>query len=174
MRTSLVICAAAALMAGPVSLLTMGGPATGAEPPASGGPAWDVAVTEAGVSLRLGAEKDIMHLSCTRNPAVMTAVVDGFKTVGSEERLTVGVGEDLFVFVADTAANRPPGVYAQAPISIPLLARLQKPGTLSAVYGAQDTGPLAQPPAKLVRQFAAACRRIAVETPPPSPTGVTR
>jgi hypothetical protein len=103
----------------------------------------------------------VTQLACARDPAVMTVTVDQFRAVGSEERLSFGVDDEPFVFVADPAASGPTGVEARASISEDLLRRLDGATTISASYGSQRLGPYMPPDPENARRFAAACRQIA-------------
>jgi hypothetical protein len=127
------------------------------------GLAWTTRVTGVGVSMTLTEANGapVMQLACTRDPAEMTLVVDRFRPVGSEDRLTLGVGEEPFVFVADLRTERPSGVEAAAPISEALLERLEAAQSVSAVYGAQQVGPHIPPDAEAARIFSSACRAVA-------------
>lgn len=139
-------------------------PAPVAEAPAPAaiqpGLSWGTASTGEGIALILSdaVGAPILRLGCIRNPAIMTLAVEGFTPIGSEERLTVGLDDDLFVFVA-SASGREPGVRAQADISADFLDRLEDATAISAVYGSQTVGPHMVPPAGLSAGFAAECRR---------------
>ena len=132
------------------------------EPEIRPGLSWSARVTGAGVSLVLSdaAGAPLLHLACVRDRAVMTAEVERFEPIGSEERLTLGVGGEAFLFVADPTAERPSGVQAEAPISAEFLARLEDANEVSAVYGAQTLGPHLPPDPGSAALFVSACRRI--------------
>ena len=132
------------------------------EPAIHPGLSWSARVTGAGVSLVLSdaAGAPLLHLACVRDRAAMTAEVHGFEPIGSEERLTLGVGGEPFVCVADPTAERPSGVQAEAPIRAELLARLEDANEVSAVYGAQTLGPHLPPDPESTALFVSACRRI--------------
>lgn len=103
----------------------------------------------------------LAQLACARDPAVMTVTVDPFRAVGSEERLSFGVDDEAFVFVADPTAAGPTGVEARGPIPEALLRRLEGATTISASYGSQTLGPYMPPDPENARRFAAACRQSA-------------
>jgi hypothetical protein len=132
--------------------------------PIGAGLLWGARVTGAGVSLLLldAAGEPLLHLACVRDRAVMTAEVFPFRAVGSEERLSLGVGGEAFVFVADPTAEREAGVQAEAPIDAELLRRLEDAREVSAVYGAQTLGPHLPPDPESTRVFVAACRSISL------------
>ena len=64
----------------------------------------------------------------------------GFEPIGSEDRLTLGAGDEAFAFVADLAAPGP-GVTASGRAEADLFARMARGEPVSAVYGAQRIGP---------------------------------
>lgn len=126
------------------------------------GLSWGARVTGAGVSLALfdPAGAPLLHLACVRDRAVMTLEVEAFTPIGSEERLSLGVDDEPYVFVADPTAERPSGVQAEAPISGELLDRMEGAREVSAVYGAQTLGPHLPPDRESGELFVSACRRI--------------
>lgn len=77
----------------------------------------------------------------------MQVAVPGFERIGSEDRLTVGAGDEAFAFAADLQAPGE-GIVAGGAADADLLARLARGEAVSAVYGRQSVGPLqaAQPP----------------------------
>ncbi len=123
---------------------------------------WDAQTSGAGNSLTLfGAEGEpLLRLACVRDPAMMTVEVETFMPVGSEERLSIGVDDEPFVFVADPTAERPSGVRAEAPIFDDMLERMAAAREVSAVYGAQTLGPHIPPDRETTGRFVAACRQI--------------
>jgi hypothetical protein len=133
-----------------------------AEPEIRPGPSWASRVTGAGVSLLLfdAAGAELLHLACVRDRAVMTVEVAPFEAIGSEERLSLGVDGEAFVFVADPTAERASGVQAEAPIDAELLRRLEAATGVSASYGAQTLGPHVPPDPESAGRFVSACRSI--------------
>ncbi|MDO8901400.1 MAG: hypothetical protein Q7V15_08610 [Phenylobacterium sp.] len=129
--------------------------------PIAPGLTWAISATGEGNVLLLtdAAGAPVLRLGCLRNPAVMTLVVEGFTPISSEDRLTVGLDDELFVFVADLRTSRNTGVVAEAPVSADFLERLQTTSAVSAVYGAQQVGPYMPPPSDVAAGFAAECRR---------------
>ena len=157
-----ILCAAACDRAPAPEPAPDPAPPPAEEPGIRPGLSWSARVSGAGVSLVLAdaAGAPLLHLACVRDRAVMTAEVHPFEPVGSEERLTLGVGGEAFVFVADPTAERPSGVQAEAPIRADLLARLEDASEVSAVYGAQTLGPHLPPDPESAARFVSACRRI--------------
>lgn len=136
-----------------------------AQPPQAAiapGLSWAASASGEGAVLTLSDPEggDVLRLGCVRNPAAMTLTVAGFTPINSEDRLTVGLDDQLFVFVADLpASSAETGVVAQADVSTDFLERLQSANAISAVYGAQQLGPHIPPPADIAGTFAAECRR---------------
>lgn len=138
---------------------------TPAAAPAAGadaGLSWDMVSSGEGVGLVMtdadGGQR--LHLGCTRHPPRLVLVVNDFHPVGSEERLTVGLDEQLFVFVAEPTAPGA-GVRATSAVSADFLERLPRAAALGAVYGAQPFGPFRPPPQEMAASFAAECRQAA-------------
>lgn len=137
-------------------------PAPPSESAIAPGLAWAASASGEGAVLSLSdaAGAPVLRLGCIRNPAAMTLTVAGFTPISSEDRLTVGLDDQLFVFVADLqASSAERGVVAQADVSNDFLDRLQSASAISAVYGAQQLGPHMPPPADIAATFAAECRR---------------
>jgi hypothetical protein len=130
--------------------------------PVHAGLRWDAQTSGAGMSLTLldAAGEPLLRIACVRDPALMTVEVETFEPVGSEERLSFGVDDEPFVFVADPTAERPVGVRAEAPISDDLLERMTAAREVRAVYGAQTLGPHIPPDPETTGRFVAACRQI--------------
>lgn len=130
--------------------------------PTEPGLSWETVSSGEGVALIMtdpdGGQR--LHLGCTRHPPRLVMVVNEFHPVGSEERLTVGLDEQLFVFVAEPTAPGA-GVRATSAVSGDFLERLPRTATIGAVYGAQQFGPFRPPPQEMAASFAAECRQAA-------------
>lgn len=137
-------------------------PAESETPATEPGLSWENASRGDGPALIMRGPdgEQMLRLGCLHHRPRLTLQVDGFDPVGSEERLTFGLDEQLFVFVAEPTAPGP-GVSATAPVSADFLERLPRAATLGAVYGAQQFGPYRPPPNDLSMSFAAECRRAA-------------
>jgi hypothetical protein len=98
----------------------------------------------------------VERLSLACEAGEMKVAVPGFERIGSEDRLTVGAGDEAFAFAADLQASGD-GIVAGGATEADLLARLARGEPVSAVYGRQSVGPLqaAQPAA--LPAFAARC-----------------
>ena len=105
-----------------------------------------------------GAER--LRLSCRDDPAALHIVVPGFTPVSSEDRLTLGAGDEAFAYVADLDASAP-GVIGGGAIDADLMGRLARGEPLRAVYGAQTVGPLTAARPDDLAGFAERCRGLA-------------
>ena len=125
---------------------------------------WDLLSSGEGVALVLAGPDGarLMNLACLREPASLVLTIDAFSAILSEERLTFGLDDELYVFVAQPTSDRRRGVRATAPVSDAFLTRLSRANTVQAVYGAQSFGPYMPPPPDMARAFAADCAETRV------------
>jgi len=86
----------------------------------------------------------------------MQVTVPEFERIGSEDRLTVGVGDEAFAFAADLQAPGE-GIVAGGAPEADMLARLARGEPVSAVYGRQTVGPLQAARPATLPAFAAVC-----------------
>ena len=100
-----------------------------------------------------GAER--LQLACEGGD--LQIVVPGFRPIGSEDRLTIGAGDEAFAHVADLSAPGP-GVTGGGPVDADLLARLARGEAVRAVYGAQSVGPLTAASPRALAAFVERCR----------------
>lgn len=123
---------------------------------------WSNQVSGSGTALVLteGGGRPLLRIACVRDPSRMVIMAESFRPIESEERLSFGVDDEPFVFVAEPAKH-PSGVEATSPIHGDLLARLEGAQQVSAVYGAQDLGPYPPPDRDTTARFVGACREIA-------------
>ncbi len=105
-----------------------------------------------------GAER--LQLSCRDEPAALHIVVPGFTPISSEDRLTLGAGDEAFAHVADLDASGP-GVVGGGAIDADLMDRLGRGEPVRAVYGAQTVGPLTAARPDDLAGFAERCRGLA-------------
>ncbi len=100
-------------------------------------------------------------LDCLADPApVLRATVAGFEKIMSEDRLTVGAGDEAFALAADLSAAGP-GVTASGAIDRDLLRRIADGQPVRAVYGAQSVGPLEPADGIAPGSFVVRCRDLA-------------
>lgn len=97
-----------------------------------------------------------LRLICRRIPAEFVVQAPDVVPIGSEERFTLGFGEQLFTLVADVGSGLP-FVEARAPPTPELVAALRSGAPVAANYGATDLGPHPAPPADLAEAFARDC-----------------
>jgi len=157
-------------MRGPALIVLAGLALAGCKPAAAPAPApsaaarWAFGVGKNSVEMAwvtdaATAEAPI-SLVCARGEGLMV-VARAFRPIGSEERLTLGAGDDAFALVAGNVADPAATlVRATAPADELLLTAIASGRPISASYGAQRYGPIAAPPQALRRAFADTCRRL--------------
>jgi hypothetical protein len=146
------------------SQVTEEGPATAA-PPAPATPAtaatWSRLSSGEGEALRLEDNGELIALLvCRADGSGLHAGSDQLSPVMSEERFTVGAGDEAFTLVADLATPRPRGVQASGPIPADFLNRVEAGEPVTFNYGAHTLGPFPSIPAADARAFAGACRDL--------------
>jgi len=97
-----------------------------------------------------------LRIACRRNPRDLWVVVPSFRPIGSEERLSIGAGQEVVALVAHLEA-RPQGVEATGEVSAAFLRALAAGAPVSVSYGAQTLGEAAGPPKDMAERFARAC-----------------
>ena len=124
--------------------------------PARSGPTWEATNSDRAAVLRLIDPSGglLMVLACRKDRGLL-AVVPGFTQIGSEDRLTLGLGDEPVVLVANPPRQGNPGVTAEG--AAPPAGLIEAARDVSAVYGAQKLGPLAAPPEALREMLAKAC-----------------
>lgn len=124
--------------------------------PARSAAAWEATNSDGAAVLRLvdPAGGLVMVLAC-REGGRLLAVVPGFTQVGSEDRLTIGLGQEPVVLVASPPRQGNPGVTGEG--TAPSAEVFERADAVSAVYGAQKLGPLTAPTKELREMLAKAC-----------------
>jgi hypothetical protein len=136
-------------------------PALPATPPPAPASPWSLQVSAAaGVAIVLADEAggERMRIACRRNPNDLHVSAPAFRKIGSEERLTLGAGDELATLVVVQGA--PAGAPLQAAGELPpaFVEALSQGRQVTASYGASTIGPI-DPPADQIRSaFVAACR----------------
>lgn len=97
-----------------------------------------------------------LRLACLGDGRLQITV-PGFEPIGSEDRLTLGAGDEAFAHVADLEAPGP-GVTGGGPVDRDLLDRLARGAPVRAVYGAQSVGPLQANRPEVLAAFTERCR----------------
>ncbi|HYC68614.1 hypothetical protein [Brevundimonas sp.] len=114
------------------------------------------AATPGRLTLVDGLGAPVLHLSCDDRAEALIIHVPGFEPIGSEDRLTLGVGDEAFAFVADLQASGP-GVTAGGAAEADLFARMRRGEPVRAVYGAQSVGPARASSPEALRDFLVRC-----------------
>ena len=105
----------------------------------------------------------LMRIGCTAGPPTqLTALFAGFERIGSEERLSLGLGEEVVTLVADVAGGSGAGasgvgVIASTRYRPAIGSALAHAGSISALYGTQQLGPVGPPEPRLAEGLVARC-----------------
>ena len=118
---------------------------------------WETVASPEGATLRLTGPNGamIMSLACLGKPARMVATVPSFSPIRSEDRFSLGFGDEPVTLVADPARQKGAGATAEG--AAPDAGLIEKAETVSALYGTQRVGPVPAPPEKLRQMLARAC-----------------
>lgn len=142
--------------AGPAEEASTGTPAPAPAPVSN----WRLASNGEGVSLELaGSGASVARFACLHSGRVFQAQGFGLNPIGSEERLTVGAGNEAHALVANPGATAT-GVLGAGSISPALLDAIEAGGPLSISYGAQTLGPLESLSPADQAAFVSGCRSI--------------
>jgi len=98
------------------------------------------------------------NATLTCGPGGLRIVVPGFRSIASEDRLSIGMEGEAFALVADLAVPGP-GVTASGPPDPDLLDRLARGEALFASYGQQTAGPLTAASPTELQDLISACSR---------------
>ncbi|WP_029085892.1 hypothetical protein [Brevundimonas aveniformis] len=138
-------------------------PAPADEDPAAGhlNLTWNDLASDEGTALVLLGEgnRQIFHMACLRADREMQIIASDFTVIGSEERMTMGIANEAFGFVADTQWTGS-GVMARTAIDPSLLDHLARTSDLSVLYGIQQGGPWPAPSQDQRDGFILACAEI--------------
>ncbi|MBN8553076.1 MAG: hypothetical protein J0L52_09320 [Caulobacterales bacterium] len=123
---------------------------------------WEGLASDEGTALALLGEGDrqIFHMACLRAERQLQIIASDFTVIGSEERMTMGVDDDAYGFVADTEWTGG-GVMARNAIEPQFLGMLARTTDLSVVYGVQRGGPWPAPSIEQRAAFIEGCADIA-------------
>lgn len=100
-----------------------------------------------------------LQLACDPGRPPFRIVVPGFDPIASEDRLTLGAGDEAFAHAADLDAPGP-GVTGGGAVDADLIDRLARGEPVRAVYGAQSVGPLHAARPEALEAFAGRCRGL--------------
>ena len=121
---------------------------------------WQAVVSGTGYALvRKQGGEDQVRLACVSDPGRLRVWVANFNPVGSEERLSVGFDDQVFIVVANSTKPGP-GVDAEGPIPSAELAALPTAAQVGFSYEAQ-TLTVAAPEKALGEAFVEACKQAA-------------
>lgn len=126
------------------------------EPPVRTG--WSADSMGPSVSYASDDGTPLIRLTCLSGPARLQVVGERFEPIASEDRMSVGVGDEVYAFVADLESARASGVLANGDAPDDLLQRLESGGEIGLSYGAQSEGPVPGLSGELAANFVAACR----------------
>ena len=104
-----------------------------------------------------GAER--LQIACRAEDPAFRITVPGFDPIASEDRLTLGAGDEAFAHAADLEASGS-GVSGGGAIEAGLIDRLARGEPVRAVYGAQSVGPLQAAQPALLAAFTERCRGL--------------
>lgn len=99
-----------------------------------------------------------LRLICRRGPTEFVAQAPDVAPIGSEERFTLGFGDELFTLVADVASGLP-FVEARTSLTPQLVAALRSGRPVAANYGVSNLGPHPAPAPGVAEAFARACEQ---------------
>ena len=141
---------------GPAGKTSTATPAPTPAPPSG----WRLSSNGDGVSLELARNgSSVARFACLHSGRVFQAQGFGLNPIGSEERLTVGAGDETHALVADPGASVT-GVLGSGSISPALLESIEAGGPLSLSYGAQTLGPLESLSPVDQAAFVSGCRAV--------------
>jgi hypothetical protein len=101
-----------------------------------------------------------LRLVCARGVGIMVEAAT-LKPIASEERLSIGVGDEPIALAAVVAATAHGTVIrATGPADETFLAALAAGGPVVVSYGVQHYGPLASPGEAVRRAFTETCRKL--------------
>lgn len=124
----------------------------------SAAPAWESAAGGDGSSLRLTGPDGrlLLGIACLGSPARLIATAPDFSPIGSEDRFSLGLGQEPVTLVADLTRSDA-GVTAAGAVPEGFEELLGRASDISAVYGAQRIGPVPAPSDALRDVLAKAC-----------------
>jgi hypothetical protein len=127
--------------------------------PGESGPTWESAASGEGTALRLTAPDGrlLLSIACLRTPRRLIASAPGFKAIGSEDRFSLGLGEEPVTLVADPTRQEKSGVTAEGAVPASFGKLLDEAKQVSALYGSQQIGPHPAPGEALKEALARDC-----------------
>ncbi|WP_142847138.1 hypothetical protein [Telmatospirillum sp. J64-1] len=119
---------------------------------------WEMAVDGGDVVARLiGADGlPVMSIACLAGTGELSVHVPGFTRIPSEDRLSIGFGDDSIALAVDLRSPVP-GVTGSQTLSRDILAQIRSASMIGALYGTQFTGLHPAPDAADVERWAGSC-----------------
>lgn len=102
---------------------------------------------------------EVLRVACRANPPELYAAVPGVQRIGSEDRLTLGAGPELAVFVV-SMDGPPEGLRATGQFQPAFIDALAAGRDVGVSYGARQMT-LPPPPRETASAFAAKCAELA-------------
>jgi hypothetical protein len=127
--------------------------------PDQSGAAWETAASGEGTALRLTAPEGslLLSIACLGAPRRLVVSAPGFKPIGSEDRFSLGLGEEPVTLVADPTRQNKGGVTAEGAIPETFAELIEEAELVSALYGTQRIGPHPAPGEALKKALAKDC-----------------
>jgi hypothetical protein len=127
--------------------------------PPPGAPAWESAASLEGTAIRLTQVdgKLLLSVACLRGPVRLVATAPGFSPIGSEDRFSLGLGDEPVTLVADPTPQAQSGVTAEGAVPDRFEELLEEAKQVSALYGTQRIGPVPAPSEALKKALAKSC-----------------
>ena len=130
-------------------------------PPPPAAPAWESTASPEGTALRLTQPDGTLLLSiaCLGRPIRLVATAPAFSPIGSEDRFSLGLGNEPIAMVADPTRQAQAGVTAEGAVPDNFEKLLDEAKQVSALYGTQRIGPVPAPAEALKKALAKSCTR---------------
>jgi hypothetical protein len=97
-----------------------------------------------------------MSIACMEAPKRLVVSVPGLQPIGSEERFSLGLGNEPVTLVADPTRQKQ-GVIAEGAAPENFAELLESAAQIGGMYGTQQVGPYPAPPKSLVQSLARQC-----------------
>lgn len=122
------------------------------------GPRWESATGDGGTGLRFVRKGGALEMSiaCMEAPKRLVVSVPALKPIGSEERFSLGLGNEPVTLVADPTRQQQ-GVTAEGAVPANFGNLLEGAKEIGGMYGNQQIGPHPAPPKALVQALAEQC-----------------
>lgn len=145
-------------------------PSPGPAPIPATAPAWQVMRLGDGATATVSqGGRTLLRITCVASPPRLVVDAPGVRPIGSEERLSLGFGNDPIALVA-RSAGRGQGVTATGALPANIAGRILRARAIGASYGTQVLGPFAPPRGEDAMTLANACEEAASPAPPrPAP-----